>query len=303
MALRISISILLSHFRVFAEQGICEGDASGHLNMLQAKSNRIRSEVQSEVPYAGPKVVGVGWKKSGTSSLGWACHVLKIPRSPEYACKDSGCMQTLSCIEDAPTCCDHGLISALKRDAPSNVKFVLQERDPEDWRRSIDHWMQVKPHLKCWYGEVMQASYGSEEFYRGYARHNEWVKQLFSDEPERLLVLNMSDVVRRPVEHMQKFCSFLGINHPNCSMGFPHTNTPGKAQDYRDRLVQNRAGRQRKEKVAEKGEGVALLAKTNNSEQKREGSYYRVSAAFRGEVPSFSCDHPGGTRSHFLPVK
>lgn len=294
MSFRISIFVLIWRCRVFAQKGICEDDVSGHLNMLQAKSHRVTREIPSGVPYTGPKVVGVGWKKSGTSSLGWACHVLKIPRpKTEAACKDSGCMQALSCIEDAPTCCDRGLISALKRDAPSNVKFVLQERDPEAWRRSIDHWMEVKPHLKCWYGEVMQAPYGSEEFYSGYAKHNEWVKQLFSDEPDRLLVLNMSDVERRPVEQMQKFCGFLGINHPNCSMGFPHTNTVRQAQGYTVKQSRRKYIERSKGRATEHGKSAALLAAADKS-------LYRVSGVMK-DSSRFSCGPH--TRSRFLPVK
>jgi len=183
--------------------------------------------------WMGPKIVGVGWKKTGTSSLGDACIELGIvPHSFARTCRDPACMDHYASAEDFPVCCDHGLIAAMAERYPvDKVKFVLTERDPESWQKSIDSWVISHPWHECWYSDLMQAKFGKPEFYQKYEEHNAYIRNLFKDTPDRLLVL---DVVNGDaVKNMQKFCRFVGVNTSICNKPFPHAN----AQDYSSSAV------------------------------------------------------------------
>merc|ERR1712118_376068 len=80
----------------------------------------------------------------------------------------------------------------------------------------------------------MGAPWGSEQFFKNYEMHNEWVRKLFRDSPDRLLPLNLED--DDSIENMQKFCKFVGANATVCSEPFPHENVNpnSKAHNFID---------------------------------------------------------------------
>jgi len=212
MAMRLSAS---SSVFPSSDYTISEWDQDDLVSLLQLKSNSWR----------GPKIVGAGWKKTGTSSLGAAYELLGIvPHAGARMCRNAECMNHFASAEDFPTCCDHGLIATMKdRYAPDKLKFVLTERDPASWRMSVNAWVQKHPWHKCWYSDLMNATFGTEEFYLKYEAHNQYVKDLFKDTPDRFLVLRLMQ--DDGVENMQKFCLFVGVNNTICNQPFPHVNS------------------------------------------------------------------------------
>lgn len=174
--------------------------------------------------WTGTRIVGVGWKKTGTTSLQKACQTIGMHPAPDPpSCEKVDCMDEYAAVQDNPTCCDHDMIARMKDYYQANqVKFVLTERKKEQWTQSVNRWMINKPHYKCWYGTMMKAPFGSSEFYANYVAHNEYIKQLFTDEPSRLLVLNLED--GDPIQNMHKLCDFVGANHSSCNHPFPQEN-------------------------------------------------------------------------------
>jgi hypothetical protein len=180
--------------------------------------------------YSGIRIAAVGWKKTGTSSMHAAYDLLGMqPVGGVNGCKTPSCMHKYAGVEDAYACCNHGLVQAMKARYPADlVKFVLTERIPSKWRSSIDRWVHRKDkgeRFMNMYGQLMGAKFGSEEFYEMYEQHNAFIKQLFADQPDRLLVLNLEE--DDPVKNMQKFCKFVNIDPedlPACNRPFPHQN-------------------------------------------------------------------------------
>eukprot|EP00746_Dinoflagellata_sp_MGD_P152228 gnl/MRDRNA2_/MRDRNA2_83523_c0_seq1.p1 gnl/MRDRNA2_/MRDRNA2_83523_c0~~gnl/MRDRNA2_/MRDRNA2_83523_c0_seq1.p1 ORF type:complete len:346 (+),score=44.94 gnl/MRDRNA2_/MRDRNA2_83523_c0_seq1:89-1126(+) len=187
-------------------------------------------EPQDGTPiWTGVRIVCVGWKKSGTTAMHVAYELLGMkPIASVGKCFKPSCMKKFAAAEDSYACCNHGLVEVMKERYPANhVKFVLTERKPEKWRKSVDSWVEHKEliyhkgHLtSSQYGSLMGQEFGTEEFYAGYQKHNEFIKDLFKDEPDRLLVLNLEE--GNSTENMMKFCKFVGYeSHPACNNPFP----------------------------------------------------------------------------------
>eukprot|EP00746_Dinoflagellata_sp_MGD_P009754 gnl/MRDRNA2_/MRDRNA2_119946_c0_seq1.p1 gnl/MRDRNA2_/MRDRNA2_119946_c0~~gnl/MRDRNA2_/MRDRNA2_119946_c0_seq1.p1 ORF type:complete len:268 (+),score=38.35 gnl/MRDRNA2_/MRDRNA2_119946_c0_seq1:77-880(+) len=182
-------------------------------------------------PYHGVKIMCTGWKKTGTSSVRAAYEVLGItPTAGCAKCRTPDCMQYYNSAEDARGCCDHSLVAEVKeRYSPHQLKFVHLERRPERWRKTVDLWLNKKGGFHKYYGKLMGVKYGTPEFYTSYEAHNAYIRNLFKDQPERLLILNLED--DDPVENMQKFCDFVGqSNHPACKQGFPYIKHEAKRE-------------------------------------------------------------------------
>merc|ERR1719171_697587 len=145
--------------------------------------------------WKGPKIFVVGWKKTGTTSMEAAFKQLGLtPTKPPGHCNQEAaqsstkgvkCLEKYVSSQDSPVCCRQDLIAALK-DAYPEAKFILTERNVSKWTLSIKAWIRKKPFMKCRYGWLMGAQFGSENFFKNYQRHNDWVRELFQDSPGRL---------------------------------------------------------------------------------------------------------------------
>eukprot|EP00746_Dinoflagellata_sp_MGD_P149267 gnl/MRDRNA2_/MRDRNA2_81321_c0_seq1.p1 gnl/MRDRNA2_/MRDRNA2_81321_c0~~gnl/MRDRNA2_/MRDRNA2_81321_c0_seq1.p1 ORF type:complete len:355 (-),score=52.29 gnl/MRDRNA2_/MRDRNA2_81321_c0_seq1:60-1124(-) len=179
--------------------------------------------------WKGVRIVCVGWKKTGTTAMNMAYRLLGMkPMGTVNKCSSPSCMTKFAGVEDSYACCNHDLVKVMKERYPSNkVKFVLTERAPHKWRKSVDAWIAHKEVIYkkgnktgFQYGKLMGQDYGTPEFYEGYQKHNEFIKDLFKDDPDRLLVLNLEE--GNSTENMQKFCKFVGFEaHPACKKPFP----------------------------------------------------------------------------------
>lgn len=109
------------------------------------------------------------------------------------------------------------------------MKFVHLERAPEKWHKTVVKWMQRWPKKECAYSAAMRVhpkKVTSSEFLAGYHEHNKRIREIFKDQPDRLLILNIEE--GNSTESMQKFCDFVGIDktkHEACNKPFPHQNS------------------------------------------------------------------------------
>ena len=140
--------------------------------------------------------------------------------SPDQGCKSPDCLDRQPSAEDSAVCCDHELLKAIKLRYPATrVKFVHTERRLDSWSASVRNWIynhrgKTPTLLKLWtrrYSNLMGAEFDTEEFYKKYTLHNQFVRKLFRDEPDRLLILNLED--GDPLANMQKLCKHVGLSN------------------------------------------------------------------------------------------
>lgn len=208
-----------------------KGHESAHRKEILEKQY---ARYNNPAKYTGVKIMCTGWKKTGTSSLKVAYRRLgMLPTAMVNSCSSPDCMDKYASAQDAYGCCNHHLVEAMKkRYSESELKFVHLERRPEAWRKSVDLWLNrpnqkkmdgvsVKDRMKAQYSHLMGAKYGTSKFYDQYEEHNKFIRNLFMDQPHRLLILNLQD--DDPLENMKKFCEFVGQpNHMACAETFPH---------------------------------------------------------------------------------
>lgn len=164
------------------------------------------------------KYFGVGWKKTGTTSLSVAYRLLGL--EPQCKCSSLKQMKAYVATQDVGFCCDLDLISRAKTAYPA-ARFILTERDPHAWNVSVIRWLRPAPSNlsaptncfrgggHCWgkYRDLMGGAIpGSRSFVQRYRAHNAAVRDAFSTQQNRLLVLNLE--LGDPVENLQRLCEF-----------------------------------------------------------------------------------------------
>ncbi|PLX22582.1 MAG: hypothetical protein C0599_06025 [Salinivirgaceae bacterium] len=171
------------------------------------------------------KVIGVGFHKTGTSTL-------------DTVLKHLGYKVLGAKTELAENLLNNDLDSVLKmtkkydayQDNPwpllykefdklyPNSKFILTLRDSEKWIKSlVNHFGENHTEMRKWIYGVGHPK-GNEEIYLArYKKHNEEVMEYFKDRKEDLLVVNWENG-----DEWEPICNFLGIPVPN--EPFPHAN-------------------------------------------------------------------------------
>ena len=162
-------------------------------------------------PRREQKVFGIGFQRTGTTSL-----VTALRRLGYFALHDAPWLLPgsitgdidWSLIDEYDVVADNPfpvLFRELDDHYPGS-KFILTERDPDDWLRSVEFLVQnVSPGF-----EMEHYVYGIDTFdpqiYRGvYLAHNRAVRDHFADRPDSLLVLDITrDASWAPL------CEFLG---------------------------------------------------------------------------------------------
>ncbi|KAJ1456671.1 hypothetical protein M885DRAFT_616038 [Pelagophyceae sp. CCMP2097] len=167
------------------------------------------------------KFLGVGWKKTGTTSLAAAYEALHL--TPHCECDD---LTKFKASQDSPLSLDVGRIAKAKLNFPE-ARFILTVRPAASWNASVVHWTTVvKPqNFKIYSRKMGGHTVGTADFVAAYERHNEAVRGLFRDSPERLLELNLE--VEDSVAAMRRLCDFvdktLRARHADvCDSSFPH---------------------------------------------------------------------------------
>jgi hypothetical protein len=181
------------------------------------------------------KVFGIGFHKTGTSSLGEALRVLGYrvtgPNGVHRKGMD-GAMAMATTLEllpkfdafqDNPWAM---LFREMDREAPGS-RFVLTVRPDEDWIRSVvGHFGPRSTPMREWiYGVGHGSPVGNEDLYlERYRQHNRDVLRHFADRPDDLLVM---DITRG--DGWGVLCSFLERDVPD--QPFPHSNSAMRRSD------------------------------------------------------------------------
>ena len=188
----------------------------------------------------GPRIIVVGFNKTGTTSLGQCFEILGLgpvshsKKAPYFSLHKL----SASILDDG----DYG--PALKaafhfralHDRPWPIwnmykiidlafpesKFILTYRDPEKWWASVDKWVNVrfkgnKTKLERYLKHLRVDSLEKEKCIAAYLKHNEGIKEYFSNRPEDLLIMNLEEN-----DGWDKLCQFL--DKPIPDVPFPHAN-------------------------------------------------------------------------------
>lgn len=180
------------------------------------------------------KVFGIGFPKTGTSSLGKALKVLGYrlqkgininrPGRPyiEPPITPLKLLQTASpytyehsAFEDFPWM---ALYREMDRDWPGS-KFILTVRDADSWLRSVK---SHAPEITSTSWRVLAGSENAEsvthdQFLTAYHAHNEAVKEYFRERRDDLLILDLDTA------DWEQLCDFLGRRKPILRR-YPHVN-------------------------------------------------------------------------------
>lgn len=171
------------------------------------------------------KVFGIGFHKTGTSSLGRALSLLGYKVRGEAGISNPNIAlevekiafrlaEKFDAFQDNPWPI---LYQQLDQKYP-NSKFILTIRDTDSWIKSVvKHFGTKDTPMRKWIYGVGHPQ-GNEDIYiERYQRHNQEVLEYFKDRPNDLLVINLAEGTE-----WEKLCSFLNKTIPN--VPFPHSN-------------------------------------------------------------------------------
>ena len=175
-----------------------------------------------------PKVFGIGFHKTGTSSLAAALKQLGYRVTGPNGIANPNISRDVyklayklvdkyDAFQDNPW----PLIYRELDEKYPGSKFILTVRPAEKWMRSMArHFGAMSTPMREWiYG--VGCPKGNEELYIArYERHNAEVIDYFKDRPDDLLVLRLTEG-----EGWEKLCGFLGTEIPD--VDFPHANIAG----------------------------------------------------------------------------
>lgn len=182
-----------------------------------------------------PRVICIGWHKTGTTTIGLA--LLKLGYSVLGCRLDTvhslrrGDMESVLAVTDDFDAVQDVPWAALFKELDrrhTGSKFVLTIRDEDSWLASASrHFGDADIHLHEWlYGNGVLK--GNESLYlERYCTHLREVREYFSERPDDLLVMDF-----QAGDGWSKLCRFLG--HPVPKQNFPHENvSPGRLRGMR----------------------------------------------------------------------
>jgi len=176
-----------------------------------------------------PLVFGIGFHKTGTSSLGKALELMGYRVRGVTGNKDPDIADKL--YDLAWSTIDAGRYDAFQ-DNPWPIifreidarypgsKFVLTVRDPDKWLASqVRHFgTATTPMRELIYGSGHGCPIGNEAIYEArYERHNAEVREYFAGRPEDMVEMHFERG-----DGWAELCPLLGANTP--SQAFPHAN-------------------------------------------------------------------------------
>ncbi len=173
------------------------------------------------------KVFGIGFHKTGTTTLDTALQVLGYNAAPvrtdliKSLSKNNmeptlKVARTFDAFQDNPWPI---IYNEMYKEFPDS-KFVLTVRESEKWIKSIVNSFGGKSTLmREWiYGSGKGDPRNNEQLFLDmYVRHNEQVRDFFSDKADSFLEINWETAVG-----WEELCEFLGKEIPGVE--FPHAN-------------------------------------------------------------------------------
>jgi hypothetical protein len=171
------------------------------------------------------KVFGLGFHKTGTSSLASALHVLgyNVCGQQNILSSDliSGNIEPFIKLakqydgfEDDPW---HLLYKEMDIAFPGS-KFILTDRDVDSWYKScLNHFFEDTTPIRDFIYGNGRPKDNEENFKKVYLKHQADVIEYFKDRPDNFIIINFTKG-----EGWEKLCPFLGIEQPN--LPIPHAN-------------------------------------------------------------------------------
>jgi hypothetical protein len=196
--------------------------------------------VASDWEYPVSKVFGIGWAKTGTTTLGRCFEMLgykhqsqRLDLVKDVAAGDLS--RILALAKDRETFEDWPWIILYRElDAAfPGSRFILTRREPERWLGSYENLLAKQGTASEALNEIRRSLYGlpfphvtAEQLVTRYKRHNDDVMSYFSQRPADLLVVDWEKG-----GGWNELCAFLGKPVPQVE--FPHAN---KGNYFKGRL-------------------------------------------------------------------
>ncbi|MCO6499209.1 MAG: hypothetical protein J5I47_02395 [Vicingus serpentipes] len=171
------------------------------------------------------KVFGLGFHKTGTSSLATALHKLgynvcgqQNDKAQDLIQRNFGVFIDLAknfdAFEDDPWYLLYKEMDA----AFPNSKFILTDRDVDAWYKScLNHFYEETTLIRDLMYENGAPKDNEEKWKEVYIKHQQEVKSYFQDRPDDFLIIDFTKG-----EGWEKLCPFLGIKIPKDPI--PHAN-------------------------------------------------------------------------------
>jgi len=172
-----------------------------------------------------PKVFGIGFHKTGTSSLGEALEILGYRVAGPFGVHDPKIGETalrraLQLVPEYEAFQDNPwpiLFRELDTRFPGS-RFILTIRETEAWLRSITrHFGGRETPMREWIYGVANPRGAEDRYVATFERHNADVRAHFADRPDDLLVLDLPGGAG-----WEELCAFLDVDVPRGP--FPHSN-------------------------------------------------------------------------------
>ncbi len=221
-------------FRFAPESRVCKyagTSVSRLLQVVRATRQPIKSREQQVALQPTGKVFGIGWSKTGTTTLGLCFELLgydhqgqRLDLIEDLAKPDLSRIMALAQQKD--TFEDWPWIPLYKEfdKAFPGSRFVLTIREPNDWLRSYRNMLRAMATPTDAENRMRQILYGlpfpdvtDRELLARYNRHNNEVRAYFKYRPNDLLVVNWGKG-----DGWHKLCSFL--QKPAPDIPFPRAN-------------------------------------------------------------------------------
>lgn len=185
-----------------------------------------------------PKVICIGWHKTGTTTLGDALLTLgynvvgaRLDLAESLLKNDTSrainLAQQFTALQDVPW---NALYKELDEKYPGS-KFILTIRNEDKWLLSAQkHFRDNYSPMREWlYGNGVLK--GNEELYiNRFRKHYEEVSSYFKGRENDLLIMDLSQG-----DNWDKLCDFLKKPKPN--KVFPHSNKGRHQFTFKDRLI------------------------------------------------------------------
>lgn len=178
------------------------------------------------------KVFGIGFHKTGTTSLARALYILGYNVTGYFGVHDPDIARTVydqaqsrarryDAVQDTPW---PVLYKELDQWFPGS-KFILTIRAPEPWMRSVKkHFKRHRIPAHEWIYGVSTAAGHESTYIQRFQEHNRDVMEYFQGRPDDLLVM---DVTKG--EGWKELCPFLGVDEP--PFGFPVANAAAERSE------------------------------------------------------------------------
>ena len=177
------------------------------------------------------KVFGIGWAKTGTTTLGRCFEILGYNHQPQRLelvadLKDKNLSRILDLVNKKDTFEDWPWLILYREldEAFPDSKFVLTRRDPVRWIKSYSNMLRNQGDASEELNEIRRILYGlpftnvtEQQLVERYERHNSDITTYFRERPNDLLTIDWE-----LGSGWEQLCEFLGREIPK--EPFPHAN-------------------------------------------------------------------------------